>query len=103
MAQDYKDLLVWKKAIDLTVCVYQLTRSLPSDELYGLSSQFLGVAQGSTYELQTQLLVAKNLRLANQDSLERAELLSNEVSKMLTSFIHTLNFAAGKNKLAARS
>ena len=81
MAQDYRDLLVWKKAIDLTVCIYRLTRTFPQDERYGLSSQmrrasvsiasniaegrgrlnptefrqFLGVAQGSIYELQTQL------------------------------------------------
>jgi len=65
--------------------------------------QFLGLAQGSTYELQTQLLVAKNLGLANQEMLEQAESLSNEVSKMLSSFIHTLNSAAGKKKLGARS
>jgi four helix bundle protein len=129
MAQDYKDLLVWKKAMDLTTCVYQLSRRLPADELYGLRSQmrrasvsiasniaegrgrlnlaefrqFLGLAQGSTYELQTQLLVAKNLGLANQEMLEQAESLSNEVSKMLSSFIHTLNSAAGKKKLGARS
>jgi len=49
------------------------------------------------------LLVAKNLGLANQEMLEQAESLSNEVSKMLSSFIHTLNSAAGKKKLGARS
>lgn len=129
MAQDYRNLLVWQKAIDLTICIYNLTSSLPKDEIYGLSSQmrrasisiasniaegrgrlspaefrqFLGLAQGSTYELQTQLIVAKKLGFVSPEVWNNADLLSNEVSKMLTSFIHTLNSAAGKKKLAARS
>ncbi len=129
MAQDYRDLVVWQKAIDLTVCIYQLTRAFPKDELYGLVSQmrrasvsvasniaegrgrlnsaefrqFLGLAQGSIYELQTQLIVVKRLTLASADALTEAGLLSNEVSKMLASFIQTLNSAAGKKKLGARS
>ena len=128
MAQDFHELVVWQKAIELTVCIYRLTRSLPSDELYGLSSQmrrasvsiasniaegrgrlshaefrqFLGLAQGSTYELQTQLIIAKKLCLAPAEQLNEAVALSNEVSKMLASFIHTLN-SASKRKLAARS
>ncbi len=39
MAQKFEDLVVWQRAIDLTVCVYKLTRSLPKDEIYGLISQ----------------------------------------------------------------
>src|SRR5579864_8227514 len=99
MAQDYRDLIVWKRAIELTVCVYKLTRTLPKDEQYGLSSQmrrasvsvasniaegrgrlnvaefrqFLGLAQGSVYELQTQLIVAKSLPLGDPESLTQAE------------------------------
>ena len=79
MAQNYHDLIVWQRAIDLTVCIYKLTQAFPRHELYGLTSQmrrasistasniaegrgritpgefrqFLGIAQGSTYELQT--------------------------------------------------
>jgi four helix bundle protein len=117
MAQDYRDLIVWQKAIELTVCVYLLTRSFPKDEIYGLIPQmrraavsvasniaegrgrlnagefrqFLGLAQGSLYELQTQLLVARKLGMGSGDSLTGAELLSNEVSKMLGAFIQTLS------------
>jgi len=116
MAQDYHELIVWQRAIELTVCVYNLTRSYPKEELYGLVSQmrrasvsvasniaegrgritlgefrqFLGLAQGSTYELQTQLLVSRRLGMGNGEALEEAESLSNEVSKMLGSFIQTL-------------
>ena len=129
MAQDYRNLVVWQKAIELTVCIYKLTCSLPGDEIYGLSSQmrrasvsiasniaegpgrlnpgefrqFLGVAQGSTYELQTQLVVADSLQLAKTEDLERAAALSEEISKMLFSFINTLNSAANKKELAAKS
>ena len=39
MAQDFHDLVVWQRAIELTVCVYKLTRSFPKDETYGLVSQ----------------------------------------------------------------
>jgi four helix bundle protein len=97
MAQDYRDLIVWQKAIDLTVCVYQLARSFPKDEVYGLVPQMrraavsvasniaeergrlnvgefrqvLGVSQGSIYELQTQLLVARKLGMGTDASLKR--------------------------------
>lgn len=98
MAQDYRDLIVWQNAIDLTVCIYELTRSFPKTELYGLTSQiqrasvsiasniaegrgrlnaaefrqFLGVAQGSLFELRTQLLVARKLGFASAESFSDA-------------------------------
>jgi len=116
MAQDYHELVVWQRAIELTVCVYKLTRTFPKEELYGLISQmrrasvsvasniaegrgritpgefrqFLGLAQGSTYELQTQLLVARKRGIGSDDALTEADSLSDEVSKMLGSFIKTL-------------
>lgn len=128
MAQDYRDLVVWKKAIELTMCVYKLTRTLPHDELYGLSSQmrrasvsiasniaegrgrlnpaefrqFLGVAQGSTYEVQTQLVVARHLGLGLPEFVNEAESLCIEVSKMLRSLIQTLNVGISKKELVAR-
>src|SRR6266700_7414288 len=109
MAQDYHDLLVWQKAIDLTVGIYRLTQGFPTSELYGLTSQmrrasvsvasniadgrgrlnaaefrqFLGVAQGSLFELRTQLLVAGTLGFASGDSFSEVDLLCEEVSKML--------------------
>jgi four helix bundle protein len=122
MAQDYRDLIVWQRAIELTVCIYKLTRTFPKEELYGLISQmrrasvsvasniaegrgritpgefrqFLGLAQGSTYELQIQLLVARKLGMGSDETLNEAELLSDEVSKMLGSFIQTLRLPERK-------
>ena len=117
MAQDYHDLIVWQKAIDLTVSIYTLTQSFPKNELYGLTSQmrrasvsvasniaegrgrlnvaefrqFLGLAQGSIFELRTQLLVARKLGFASGESFRGADALSSEVSKMLRTFIQRLN------------
>jgi four helix bundle protein len=124
MAQNYRDLLVWQRAIELTVCIYKLTRSFPSDELYGLTPQmrrasvsiasniaegrgrlnaaefrqFLGIAQGSTFELRTQLLVARRLGIGKGSTLDEADSLMEEVSKMLASFIEKLRPAAKKLK-----
>ena len=116
MAQDFHDLVVWKKAIELSLCIYKMAGLFPKEEMYGLTSQmrrasvsiasniaegrgrlnvaefryFLGLAQGSAFELKTQLVVAKELGMANRDILGEADRLSDEVSKMLRSFIQTL-------------
>jgi four helix bundle protein len=116
VAQGFQDLTVWQRAMEMTVCIYGLTRSFPKEEQYGLTSQlrrasvsvasniaegrgrgtegefrqFLNIAQGSTYEVQTQLLVAKQLRFGNEALLQQAETLCIETSKMLGAFIHTL-------------
>ena len=108
MAQAFQDLTVWQRAMEMTVCVYDLTRAFPKDEMYGLTSQlrracvsvasniaegrgrvtegefrqFLGFAQGSNYEVQTQLLVARQLKMGEQELLQRAEALCIETSKM---------------------
>ena len=39
MPQDFHDLTVWQRAIDLTVCIYRLTQRFPKEEMYGLISQ----------------------------------------------------------------
>ena len=116
LAQAFQDLTVWQRAMEMTVSVYGLTRTFPNDELYGLTSQlrrasvsvasniaegrgrgtegefrqFLCIAQGSTYEVQTQLLVAKRLEIGDEALLQKAEALCIETSKMLGAFIQSL-------------
>jgi four helix bundle protein len=63
--------------------------------------QFLGIAQGSIFELKTQLVVARRLEFGDSKSLGEAESLGEEVSKMLASFIQTLG--NGTKKLKADS
>lgn len=125
MAQPFQDLLVWQRAMEMTVSVYDATRTFPRGEICGLSSQlrraavsvasntaegrgrisqgefrqFLGVAQGSNYEVQTQILVAKKLKMGEPKQLNQAEKLSVEVGKMLSAFIASLE----PKKLRARS
>jgi four helix bundle protein len=109
MLKSYRELHVWQRAIQLAVAIYRLAGGFPRDETYGLSSQmkrasvsiasniaegygwlsageykqFLGMARGSTLELQTQLEIARVLGVGNKVMIERADELSQEVSKML--------------------
>jgi four helix bundle protein len=102
--------------MEMTICVYGLTKAFPQDERYGLTSQlrrasvsqasniaegrgrvtegdfrqFLSIAQGSTYEVQTQLLVAKQLKMGDEEMLRKAETLCVETSKMLGALIQSL-------------
>ena len=87
MVQSFRDLNVWQRSIQLTVSVYRLTQGFPREEVYGLSNQmrrsavsvpsniaegqgrlttgefrqFLGIARGSNFELQTQLEISRAL------------------------------------------
>jgi four helix bundle protein len=61
--------------------------------------QFLGMAQGSLFELKTQLIVTRRLALVDVQALRDADSLSEEVSKMLISLINKLR--AAKKELKA--
>jgi four helix bundle protein len=102
--------------MELSEAVYSFTKTLPKDELYGLVSQlrrasisiasniaegrgratdldfkqFLNIAQGSTYEVQTQLLLAERLEIGDEMLRKKAETLCIETSKMLGAFIQSL-------------
>jgi four helix bundle protein len=117
MPQNFHDLTVWQRAIDLTVCIYKLTQMFPKEETYGLTAQlrrasvsvasniaegrgrlnpaefrqFLGIALGSAFEIQTQLLVARKLGMGNEKAINEAAALCDEISKMLTAFIYKLS------------
>jgi len=95
MKHNFKELLVWKKSIDLVKSVYQLTSSLPSEEKFGLISQmnrssvsipsniaegsgrtstkeflyFLNIAISSSYELETQLIISNQLFLRDVENI----------------------------------
>ena len=116
MATSYRDLLVWQKGIQLTVVIYQFTKAFPKEEIYGLTSQmrrcavsipsniaegagrlntpeykqFLGIARGSSFELQTQLIIAKELGFGDSAQSTQADTLCNEIGKMLFGAISAL-------------
>lgn len=111
-----KELKIWSKAIDLATEVYKLTADFPKEEKYGLTSQirrsaisvpsniaegagrnsdkefvyFLGVSNGSSYELQTQLIISRNLDLVdarvNQllDEIDQIQKMNYSLQKKLT-------------------
>lgn len=107
-----KELKIWTKAIDLTVDVYKATSNFPVDERFGLISQlrraavsissniaegagrnsvkefnnFLGMANGSSYELQTQLIIANKLEILPIELLEPLLLQIDELQKMTYGF-----------------
>jgi len=102
--------------MQMCVAIYRLTRSFPREEIYGLTSQirrsgvsvasniaegygrlsreqyrhFLGIAQGSNLEIQTQLAIAKELDFAPAAEITNVEALSIEVGRMLTSLLKRL-------------
>lgn len=116
MADSYKDLIVWQRAMDLVVAVYQLTKSFPADERYGLVSQmnraavsivsniaegrhrgsrkdfrqFLIVAYASAAELETQIEVSKRLSFSAEEAYTQVDSLLNEVLRMLNTMVGTL-------------
>jgi four helix bundle protein len=111
-----RDLRVWQRAIELSIAVYKLTADFPREEIYGLSSQlrragvsiacniaegwgrassgeykhFVGIARGSNFELQTQLVIARRLAFGASEKLQTAEELSTEVGKMLVAMMKKL-------------
>jgi four helix bundle protein len=114
--QSFRDLLVWQRAIQLSVAVYRLTHDFPREEIYGMTSQmrrsavsvpsniaeghgrlssgeyrqFLGIARGSNFELQTQIEIARALGFGSSKLLDEAESLSHEVGKMVYGILEAI-------------
>ena len=116
MDKGFRSLVAWQKAYGLTLEVYKLVKRLPRHELYGLSSQisrasmsvpaniaegyerghrmeyirFLMIARGSLGELETYLLLAKDVRYINVEDLEYIEAKRKEVARILNGLIRSL-------------
>jgi four helix bundle protein len=100
----------------MSVALYRLTAEFPREEVYGLASQlrragvsvasniaegygrssrgeyrqFLGIARGSNLELQTQLVIAREIHLGKTEKIAGAEKLSFEVGRMLVMLMRKL-------------
>ena len=112
----FKNLLIWQRAVELSLATYKLTELFPSAERFGLTSQlrraavsvasniaegygrstrgeylqFLGHARGSNSELQTQLVIATALKMGTESDLRQAEQLAQEVGRMLVALMKRL-------------
>lgn len=99
--QNYQDLVVWQKSVELVSAVYVITKAFPRDEIYGLTSQlrraavsipsniaegqgratrgefrqFLCHARGSLYEVQTQIHIARRPGYMEDESATEIGLL----------------------------
>ena len=117
--QSYRDLIVWKKGMELAREIYKITKKLPKDEIYSLTNQmrraavsipsniaegqarnsskefinFLSIAKGSKAELETQLLLCVQIGYLVDTDISEAINLSEQISKMLTALIKTLTTA----------
>lgn len=116
MLTSYRELLVWQKAMSLTVTSYKLSGRFPRTELYGLTSQlrrasvsvpsniaegygrgsrkeylqFLFIAQGSLKELETQTILAQQLNFITNEAASDLLNESDTVGKMLWGLIRSL-------------
>jgi four helix bundle protein len=114
--QDFRNLLVWRKAHALTLDVYKTTRAFPKEEVYGITSQvrraassipaniaegccrsgdgefrrFLYYATGSASELEYHLLLAKDLDILDEQQYRSLNDQLSEVKRMLITFIKKL-------------
>ncbi len=105
---NYENLKIWQKAMHLVEEVYTLVKSLPKEEKFGLTSQikrcsvsipsniaegagrnsnkefkyFLSIANGSTCELETQILLSARLKYTKEEQIKHILNLCNEVKKM---------------------
>jgi four helix bundle protein len=106
---NFKQLKVWQKSVELAVSVYGITKSFPSEEKFGLISQvnrsgvaiasniaegagrntkkdfnnFLAIALGSSYELETQLIIASRIHLLEISDLSTIQMQIAEIQKMI--------------------
>jgi four helix bundle protein len=118
---NFKELQVWQKAMDLAVFAYQLTGYFPKEEKYGLISQiqrcavsipsniaegsgrvsnkefqhFISIAMGSSFELETQVILAFRFRYINEEQLTAFEEMVRPVQKMSFGLYNSLQNKIG--------
>lgn len=116
MLKTYKELLVWQKSFQLCKSLYSATKAFPSDERFGLTAQirraavsvpsniaegyergttrdylrFLYIAKGSLSEIETQMLLARDLEFTKGRSVEETIKDIDEVERMLVALIRSL-------------
>ena len=105
--------MIWQKGIQIVVLTYKLAKSFPQEELYALTSQikrasvsipsniaegygrnteksfshFIDISRGSLFELETQLLIAKELDfIVDFELYQKVNTLIHEESKMINAF-----------------
>jgi len=118
----YKKLKVWQDSIALSVDIYKITELFPQHEQFGLISQlrrasvsipsniaegskrgtkkdfisFLRIAHGSGAEIETQLLIARELNFINNENYGKLLISIEEIMAMIASFIKSVSASASE-------
>jgi four helix bundle protein len=113
----FKDLIVWQRAYELTLNPYRATKKFPKEEAFGLTSQirraaasvpaniaegyernhrkeylqFLFIAKGSLGELDTYLLLARDIGYMTSEDFDHLNAMRHETVKMLHGLIKSLS------------
>jgi len=116
VSSDFKNLIAWQKAMDLVDEVYEVTKTFPREEMFGLTSQlqraavsvasniaegqarfstpdfrrFLRMARGSLAEVQTQLLVAERRRYLTSPKCRALEEHIEELARIINGLLRSL-------------
>lgn len=112
----YRELIVWQRAMEVTVECYRISENFPRKETYGLAAQLqraaisiasniaegagrghtreyihhLFIARGSLFEVETQLIAAEQLGYTTKACIDAVLALTSEVGKMLNGLIGSL-------------
>ncbi len=121
--QSYKDLLIWQKGIEIVKQIYLYTDAMPTNENFGIISQlrrssisipcniaegwgretsksfiqYTKIAKGSLMELETLMIICKDLKYIKENEFETIQTLITEELKMIQGFINKLKKDLDKN------
>jgi four helix bundle protein len=116
MVKKYSDLIVWQKAMDLAVAIYRYSEKFQKEERYGLTAQLraagvsvpsniaegygqittknyarhIGIARGSLYEAETQILIASRLQYLKKTDVDELTIISSEVGRLINGMLKSL-------------
>ena len=123
MLKNYKELIVWQKSYRLCLDIYRISKGFPKEEKFGLTSQMrravvsipsniaegygrkttreyvhaLYVAYGSNCELETQVLLCRDLGYVTVEDMRKLEEGIGEVERMLKAVIKSLEKKVSRN------
>jgi len=121
--RSYQELVAWQKGMALVTDIYSCTQKFPKEEIYGLTSQirraavsipsniaegqgrltsgefkqFLGHARGSVFEVETQLLVARDLSYLSDEAVQALLERVQEVGRILSGLLSSLGYVRTKH------
>ncbi|TMI66223.1 MAG: four helix bundle protein [Bacteroidetes bacterium] len=117
--RNFKELKIWQKGFQIAINCFRITETFPQQEKFGLALQinksgvsipsniaegssrssdkdynrFIEIALGSSFELETQLLIAREVKYGNQELIGNTLAILTEEEKMITAFRETLTTA----------